>query len=123
MLASGVQGGGGHEVAAHDTIRLQHHEAEGMERLSAEYLTLATEAQAERWDALLAHSGLSDVDLANMTASAARGPLFAGLREAEARGLDVEALSFEPVDGVGDACRVHLEARPDLAERERAASM
>jgi hypothetical protein len=52
---------------------------------------LATEAQAERWDALLAHSGLSDVDLANVTASAARGPLFAGLREAEARGLDVDA--------------------------------
>jgi hypothetical protein len=81
----------GAEVAAHDMMRLQRHEAEGMERLSAEYLTLATEAQAERWDALLAHSGLSDIDLANVTASAARGPLFAGLREAEARGLDVEA--------------------------------
>jgi hypothetical protein len=30
------------------------------ERLFAEYLTLATEAQAECWDALLARSGLSD---------------------------------------------------------------
>ena len=28
-----------------------------MERLSAEYLTLATDAQAERWDALLVASG------------------------------------------------------------------
>ena len=62
-----------------------------MERLSAEYLTLAAEAQGERFDALLARSGLSDDELAAVTASAARGPLFAGLREAEARGLDIEA--------------------------------
>jgi conjugative relaxase-like TrwC/TraI family protein len=81
----------GAEVAAHEMLRREHHEAEGMERLSAEYLTLATEAQAERWDALLGRSGLSDADLATVTASAARGPLFAGLRAAEARGLDVDA--------------------------------
>jgi hypothetical protein len=62
-----------------------------MERLSAEYLTLATAAQAERFDALLARSGLSDDDLASVAASAARGPLFAGLRDAEARCLDVES--------------------------------
>jgi hypothetical protein len=80
----------GAEVAAHEANRRQQHEAESMERLSAEYLTLATEAQAERWDALLARSGLSDDDLAAVAASAARGPLFAGLRDAEARGLDVE---------------------------------
>ena len=42
----------GAEVSAHEAIRRAQHEAEGMERLSAEYLTLATEAQAERWDAL-----------------------------------------------------------------------
>jgi len=81
----------GAEAAAHEMIRREQHEAEGMERLSAEYLTLATEAQAERWDALLARAGLSDDDLATVAVSAARGPLFAGLREAEARGLDVEA--------------------------------
>jgi conjugative relaxase-like TrwC/TraI family protein len=89
----------GAEVAAHDMIRREHHEAEGMERLSAEYLTLATEAQAERWDALLAHSGLSDADLATVTASAARGPLFAGLRAAEARGLDVDAALPQLISG------------------------
>ena len=42
--------------AAHEVIRRVEHEAEGMERLSAEYLALATEAQAERWDALLTRS-------------------------------------------------------------------
>jgi conjugative relaxase-like TrwC/TraI family protein len=87
----GVLRNEGAEVAAHEAIRREQHEAEGMERLSAEYLTLAIEAQAERWDALLARSGLSDDHLATVAASAARGPLFAGLRDAEARGLDVEA--------------------------------
>ena len=57
MTAKGVLVGvlrnEGAEVAAHEMIRREQHEAEGMERLSAEYLTLATEAQAERWDALL----------------------------------------------------------------------
>ena len=59
-------------------IRREHHEAERMERLSAEYLTLAAEAQGERFDALLGPLGLSDDELAAVTASAARGPLFAG---------------------------------------------
>jgi hypothetical protein len=81
----------GVEVAAHEMIRREHHEAEGMERHSAEYLTLATVAQAERFNALLARSRLSDSDLATVATSAARGPLFAGLREAESCGLDVAA--------------------------------
>jgi hypothetical protein len=87
----GVLRNEGTEVAAHEAIRREQHEAEGMERLSDEYLTLATEAQAERWDALLARSGLSGADFATVTASAARGPLFAALRDAEARGLNVES--------------------------------
>ena len=45
----------------------------------------------ERWDALLARSGLSDADLAAVRASEAHGPLLAAFRDAEARGLDVEA--------------------------------
>ena len=89
----------GAEIAAHEAIRRAQHEAEGIGRLSAEYLTLATEAQAERWDALLARSGLSEDELAAVAASAARGPLFAGLRDAEARGLDVEAALAQLVAG------------------------
>ncbi len=53
----GVLRNEGAEVAAHEMIRREQHEAEGMERLSAEYLTLATEAQAERLDALLGALG------------------------------------------------------------------
>ena len=52
-VLAGVLRNEGADVAAHDMIRREQGEAEGMERLSAEYLTLATDAQAERWDALL----------------------------------------------------------------------
>jgi conjugative relaxase-like TrwC/TraI family protein len=95
----GVLRNEGAEVAAHEMIRREQHEAEGMERLSAEYLTLATEAQAERWEALLARAGISQGELATVGVSAARGPLFAGLRDAEARGLDVEAVLPQLVAG------------------------
>jgi hypothetical protein len=81
----------GTEVAAHDMIRREHDEVEGMARLAAEYLTLATEVQADRWETLLSRSGLSDEDLATVRTSEARGPLFAALRDVEARGIDVEA--------------------------------
>jgi len=90
-VLAGVLLNEGADVAAHDMIQRQLTEAEGMERLSAEYLTLATLAQQERWDSLLARSGLSDTDLAAVRASAAHGPLLTAFRDAEARGLDVEA--------------------------------
>jgi hypothetical protein len=90
-VLAGVLRHEGADVAAHDMIRRQQAEAEGMERLSAEYLTLATLAQQERWESLLARSGLSDADLADVRASAAHGPLLAAFRDAEARGLDIES--------------------------------
>lgn len=89
-VLAGVLRREGADVAAHEMLRRAHDAAEGMERLSAEYLTLATIAQAERFDALLARSGLTTDELAAVKASEARGPLFAAFRDAEARGLDVE---------------------------------
>ncbi len=80
-VLTGVLRNEGADVAAHDMIRREQSEAEGMERLSAEYLTLATMAQSERWDSLLAQSGLSDGDLEAVRASAAHGPLLAAFRE------------------------------------------
>ncbi len=81
----------GADVAAHDMIRREQGGAEGFERLSAEYLTLATGAQAERWDALLMASGLTQTDIDAVRSSEAHGPLLAAFREAEASSLDVEA--------------------------------
>ena len=80
----------GADVAAHEMIRRHQDDAEGMERLAAEYQTLAALAQAERWDALLGRSGLSENELEAVRASEARGPLLASFREAEALGLDIE---------------------------------
>jgi conjugative relaxase-like TrwC/TraI family protein len=101
----------GADVAAHDMIRRQHAEAEGMERLAAEYLTLATLAQAERWDALLARSGLPTADVDSIRASEAHGPLLAALRDAEACGLDVEdtfplLVAARPLDDAQDIAAV-----------------
>jgi hypothetical protein len=60
--------------------------------LAAEYETLARAAQEQRWGALLEGSGLDPVQLEQVRRSEARGPLFAALRNAEARGLDVDGV-------------------------------
>jgi ATP-dependent exoDNAse (exonuclease V) alpha subunit len=91
-VLAGVLRNEGADVAAHEVIRHNQAEAEGMERLSAEYLTLATLAQAERWDALLTRSGLSVSELDAVRASEAHGPLLAAFREAEAGGLNIESI-------------------------------
>jgi hypothetical protein len=101
----GVLRNEGADVAAHDMIRRVQSEAEGFERLSAEYLTLATAAQAERWEALLEASCLSPRELNAVRSSEAHGPLLAAFREADARGLDIEAAFPTLVAGrsLGDA--------------------
>jgi hypothetical protein len=95
VLASMLRNEGA-DVAAHDRIRRAQHEAEGFERLSAEYLTLANAGQAERWDALLVRSGLTATELDSVRSSEAHGPLLAAFREADAVGLDIEA-AFPPL--------------------------
>lgn len=82
----------GADLSAHETIRRLHHQAEDFTAIANEYLTLAREAQQERWDDLLDRSGLSPADRAAVRSSDAYGPLMAALRDAEARGLDVEAV-------------------------------
>ncbi len=122
----GVLAKEGADTAAHEMIRRQHAEAEGMERLAAEYLTLATLAQAERWDALLARSGLPKADVDAVRASEAHGPLCASLRDAEARGLDVEgtfpllvaARSFDDAEDVAAVLHGRVE-RWSQAARSR----
>jgi len=55
----GVLANEGADVSAHETMRRPQHQAEDFATLAAEYETLATAAQAGRWAALLARSGLS----------------------------------------------------------------
>jgi conjugative relaxase-like TrwC/TraI family protein len=119
----------GDDVAAHDMLRRQQDEAEGMERLSAEYLTLATAAQAERWDTLLAGAGFTEAELQSVRCSEALGQLTGSLRRAEARSLDVDAalprlVSGRSFEGAGDiaatvTARVDRWARAAGSSRRR----
>jgi hypothetical protein len=104
-VLAGVLRNEGADVAAHEAIRRAQSEAKSFERLAAEYLTLASAAQAERWDALLVASGLTTRELDAVRASEARPPLLAAFREAEAAGLDIEAAFPQLVSGrsLGDA--------------------
>ncbi|MDA8312129.1 MAG: relaxase domain-containing protein [Actinomycetota bacterium] len=117
----------GADVAAHEMIHRVHDEAESMERLSAEYLTLATAAQAERFDAMLARSGLSDAQLDAVRTSEAHGPLLAAFWGAEARGLDIETAfpllvagrSLDDVDDIAAVLHRRVERWPDAAGDRR----
>ena len=80
----------GAELSAHETIRRGHHDAESWTTLHAEYQTLARVAQADRWHALLAESGLTEGEQLQVRTSEAFGSLAAALQEAESRGLAVE---------------------------------
>jgi len=86
----GVLANEGADVSAHETMRRAAHQADDFTTLAGEYQTLARVAQAERWDALLERCGLDGEQLDQVRASEAHGPLLAALRDAEARGLDVD---------------------------------
>ena len=106
VLIGALRNEGG-DVAAHDMVRRQQDAAEGMERLSAEYLTLAAAAQRERWDTLLSGAGFTEAELQSVRSSDALSQLTASLRRAEARGLDVDAalpqlVSRRSFDDAGD---------------------
>ncbi len=121
----------GVEISAHETMRRAQHRAEDFTVLAGEYQTLAGAAQAERWDALLERSGLGTDHQEQVRAAEAYGPLLAALRDAEARGLDVEAalpklVAARPLTDADDPAAV-LHGRVDrwmaaAASRRQAAS-
>ena len=80
----------GADLSAHETVRRMQHEAEDFTALANEYLTLAREAQQQGCDGLLDRCKLSPGDLDGVRSSDGYGPPMAALRDAEARGLDVE---------------------------------
>ncbi len=86
-----VLGNVGADLAAHTIAHREREHAESIATLADEYLTIAREAQAGRWDELIARSGLTPDQVQAVTESPAYGPLLAGLRTAESRGLDVNA--------------------------------
>jgi len=101
-----VLGHVGADRSATESWRAEWDRAESIPVLHDEYLTLAAEAQRDRWDALLASSGLTDDELAVVRSSDALGPLFASFREAEARGLD-PAVEFSAIVAGGSLSGAH----------------
>jgi hypothetical protein len=89
----------GADAAAHTVIEREQDAAESISALAAEYLTLARQAQAERWDALLDISGLTADQAAEVRESEAYGPLISAFQDAEARGLDITAAFPQLVQG------------------------
>jgi AAA domain len=89
-VLAGVLAHEGADVSAHEAIRRAHDQAEGIATLAAEYQTIASAAQADRWATLLTGSGLTPTQVEAVRASQAFGPLMAALRDAEAAGLDVD---------------------------------
>src|SRR5205807_3741973 len=115
------------DLSAHEMIRRAHREVESWTTLHAEYQTIAKDAQAPRWDALLARSGLGDPELDAVRSSPAQGALMAALRHAETSGLNVEAglpsiVRQRPLDDADDVAAVlhaRVETWTDRAGSER----
>jgi hypothetical protein len=101
----------GAEASAHETLRREHARVESFATLVAEYETLAQAAVAPRVEAMLRHAGLSADELDRVRGSDAYGPLLAGVREAEACGLKVEAalpalVASRPLDDANDLAAI-----------------
>lgn len=91
-VLAGVLANQGADLSAHETIRRALRHAEDFTTLAGEYQTLARVAQTERWDSLLDRSGMTPDHIEAVRSSEAHGPLVAALRDAEASGLDIEAV-------------------------------
>jgi conjugative relaxase-like TrwC/TraI family protein len=94
-----VLGNVGADISVHATLANEMRTAESIPALAAEYLTIARAAQAARWDALIDRSGLTPEQAEQVRRSEAYGPLTAAFRNAEARGLNIEAALPDIVAG------------------------
>lgn len=96
-VLAGVLAKPGSELSAHETLERAQRQTEDFTVLAAEYETLARTTQEQRWGALLDRSGLNPAQLEQLRRSEAYGPLLAALRDADARGLDVEGVLLKLV--------------------------
>jgi conjugative relaxase-like TrwC/TraI family protein len=86
-VLAGVLRHEGADVSATDMIRMS--QTQSIAVLVAEYDTIVTMAEGDRWDEVLSQSGLSDTELTQAKASPAYAALLAQLRDAENRGFDI----------------------------------
>lgn len=88
----GVLGHVGAELSAHETLIAEQESCGSIAQLAAEYETIASSAQRPRWTNLIHDCGLPAAMAEAAIASDAFGALTAGLRRAEARGYNVDAV-------------------------------
>ncbi|WP_460648305.1 C-terminal helicase domain-containing protein [Leucobacter ruminantium] len=88
----GVLHHSGAELSVHETIQAEQERWGSILQLAAEYETIATEAQHDRWATLIRTSGLTDTQAEAALSSEAFGALAAELRRAEANHHDVDQL-------------------------------
>lgn len=88
----GVLQHSGVELSAHQALQAEQEHWSSFAQIAAEYLTIAAEAQRDRWLAELSTSGLSSEQVDAVLASDSFGPLAAELRRAESIGCDIATL-------------------------------
>ncbi|MGK0741809.1 MobF family relaxase [Leucobacter sp. Z1108] len=129
----GVLHHSGAELSVHETIQAEQERWGSILQLAAEYETIATEAQHDRWATLIHASGLSPVQADAVLDSDAFGALAAELRRAEANHHDVDRIFPRLVkargfDDAGDIASVlhwrvaNATAQPASTGRTRRAS-
>ncbi|MFO5234610.1 hypothetical protein RCL33_24485, partial [Salmonella enterica subsp. enterica serovar 1,4,[5],12:i:-] len=79
----------GAELSAHEAITSEQEAWSSIRQIAAEYETIATAAQEDRWAELIRTSGLTEQEAEDAIASDAFGALAAELRYAEANHHDV----------------------------------
>ncbi|WP_249353644.1 MobF family relaxase [Microbacterium sp. 2FI] len=91
-VLNGVLQNVGAELSAHETLTAEQDAWGSIAQLAAEYETIASVAQHDRWVELVRSSGLTEPEAAQAVASDAFGPLSAEMRRAEAHHLDIESV-------------------------------
>lgn len=88
----GVLKHSGASLSAHQTMEAEYELHGGIDRIAAEFETIAADAQRDRFIGLLSRSGLTTEQHSAVVESTAFGPLAAALRRAEAYHHDLEHL-------------------------------
>jgi len=93
----GVLQHSGVELSAHQTIEAEQEHWSSLAQITAEYLTIAAEAQRDRWVAEFRATGLDSGQVDAIVTSDSFGPLAAELRRAESTGVDIAAVLLKVV--------------------------
>jgi len=104
-ILTGVLAHEGAQKSAHETITAEHNAWAGIGQLAAEYDTIATVAQHDRWVDLIGRSGLNATQALQVVEAESFGPLTAEFRwvEAHFHNLDTLLPRLIGARGLGDA--------------------